>query len=219
MNAVDPVAAYWEIKLDKARKALEANGFEVSIHESLEQAAKSAVQEIAPATKARSVGFGGSKTVADSGVLDLFKEHPDFDLMDARNPMLSPAGVVELRRQMLLSDLYLSSANALTMDGKLINRDRTGNRTGAIHFGPLKVILMVSRNKICETVEDAVTRVKAIAGPMNTIRLNMATPCVKTGVCMDCKSPDRICSVWTITEKCWPAGRIHVQLINRDSGF
>lgn len=219
MNAVDPVAAYWGIKLGKVRKALEANGFEVSIHDSLEQAAKSAVQEIGLGAKARSVGFGGSKTVMDSGVLDMFKDHPEFELMDARDPKLSPADVVELRRQMLLSDLYLSSTNALTMDGKLINRDRTGNRVGAMHFGPLKVTLMVSRNKICETVEEGVARVKAIASPMNTIRLNMATPCTKAGVCMDCKSPDRICSVWTITEKCWPVGRIHVQLINQDSGF
>ena len=217
--AADPIAIYWDVKLEKARKALEANGFAVSIHESLGHAARSVVEEIAPAAEVRSVGFGGSRTVTDSGVLDLIKAKPEFGLMDSREPHLTPADILALRRKMLLCDLYLSSSNALTMDGKLVNRDRTGNRVGAMHFGPLKVVLMVSRNKICESVEDACTRIKALASPMNTMRLGLSTPCVKTGVCMDCKSPERICSVWTITEKCWPAGRIHVQLINSDEGF
>ena len=217
--AADPVAAYWDIKLEKVKQALETNGFAVSIHADPAEAARHVVEEIAPAIKARSVGFGGSKSVVDSGILDLVRSKPDLELMDALAPGLAPADVMELRRKMLLCDLYLASSNALTMDGKLVNRDRAGNRVGAMHFGPRKVVLMVGRNKLCEKVEDGMTRIKALAAPINTTRLNMATPCVKTGVCMDCKSPDRICSVWTITEKCWPAGRIHVQLINGDAGF
>ena len=219
MAALDPIAAYWEIKLEKAKKSLEANGFSVSIHADAVDAARFVVEDIAPAAGAASVGFGGSRTVTDSGVLDRVRSDKKLRLMDSLAPGLTPAQVLELRRQMLLCDLYLASSNALTMDGKLVNRDRSGNRVGAMHFGPHKVVLMVGRNKLCETVDDAMTRVKAIAGPINTVRLNMATPCAKTVVCMDCKSPDRICSVWTITEKCWPAGRIHVQLINSDEGF
>jgi hypothetical protein len=220
MNAgADPQTVYWQVKLEKVKASLEGNGFAVSIHGSLEDAARHVAETLLPPEKPCTVGFGGSRTILDAGVLDRIQGLPGVELMDTRDPCLSPEEVTELRRHMLLSDLYLASSNALTMDGVLVNRDRTGNRVGALHFGPRKVVLMVGRNKICESVKEAVTRVKAVAAPLNTIRLRTGTPCVKTGVCMDCKSPDRICSVWTFTEKSFPKGRIHIQLINAEAGF
>ncbi|MDR2077290.1 MAG: lactate utilization protein [Desulfovibrio sp.] len=217
--AADPKSVYWQVKLEKVKTALEGNGFTVSIHTGLDDAARHVTETVVPREKPRTVGFGGSQTVLDSGVLERIRDLPGIELLDARAPGLSTTEIVELRRRMLLSDLYFSSSNALTMDGKLVNRDCFGNRVGALHFGPRKVVLLIGRNKICASVEEAVTRVRTVASPMNSLRLRRDTPCVKTGVCMDCKSPDRICSVWTLTEKCFPRERIHIQIINAEAGF
>ncbi len=218
-TTADPTAAYWTVKLEAAAKALKSNNFDVSIHQTLQDAARCVLETIIPQNAVRTVGFGGSKTLADSGLLDMIKNADGPELMDSRDPALSPEQVTELRRQMLLADLYLASSNAVTMDGKLLNLDRTGNRVGAMHFGPHKVALLVGRNKLCETPAEAHTRVKQYASPVNAVRLGLNTPCTKTAMCMDCKNPQRICSVWTTTEKSFPAGRIHVLLVNSDEGF
>ena len=216
---LDPKSAYWLVKLEKVKAALEGNGFTVSLHDDPEDAARHVAERILPLVKPRTVGFGGSQTVVDSGVLDLIRKLPDVELMDALRPGLSAEEVLELRRRMLLADLYLASSNALTLDGKLVNCDGSGNRVASLHFGPRKVVLLVGRNKICASVDEGITRIKTLAAPMNNLRLRKDTPCVKTGLCMNCKSPGRICSVWTITEKCFPAGRIHIQLIKAEAGF
>ncbi|MDR1359673.1 MAG: lactate utilization protein [Deltaproteobacteria bacterium] len=205
--------------MEKVQASLEANNFSVSIHESLKDAARYTAETVIPRENPGTVGFGGSQTVNDSGLLDLIQNMPGVQLMDTRAPGLSGEEALELRRRMLLCDLYLASSNALTMDGRLLNLDRTGNRVGAIHFGPRKVVLLIGRNKICASAEEAMSRIRNVASPMNTLRLRLDTPCVKTGRCMNCKSADRICSVWTITEKCFPKGRIHILLINAEAGF
>jgi hypothetical protein len=218
MNAqADPKYAYWQTTLKKVKATLEGNDFTVSIHDGLEDAARHVAESLIPKARPRTVGFGGSQTVLDSGLLDLVQAMPGLELMDTRG--LSGEEVIELRRQMLLCDLYLASSNALTLDGKLLNRDRTGNRVGALHFGPRKVVLLIGRNKICASVEEAMTRIRNVASPMNCLRLRLDTPCARTGLCMDCKSSDRICSVWTLTEKSFPRGRIHILLINAEAGF
>jgi MinD superfamily P-loop ATPase len=94
-----------------------------------------------------------------------------------------------------------------------------GNRACSINFGPKHVVILVGRNKIVSELDDAMFRVKNYAAPANAIRLEKKTPCVKTSYCEDCKSPDRICNVWTITEKSFPKGRIRVVLINQDLGL
>ena len=105
-------------------------------------------------------------------------------------------------------------------DGKLVNLDMVGNRTAAITFGPRHVIICVGRNKLVPNVAAAMERIKNYAAPINAIRHSgIKTPCIKTGHCMDCKSLDRICNSWTITEKCWPRHRIRVILIHQDLGL
>jgi len=93
------------------------------------------------------------------------------------------------------------------------------SRVGGITFGPKYVVIMVGRNKIVQNLDEAMKRIKNIAAPQNAIRHSQKTPCVKTSYCMDCKSPDRICNIWTIHEKSYPKGRIKVILINRDLGL
>ena len=126
---------------------------------------------------------------------------------------------MERRRKALLTDLFFTGTNALIDSGMLVNLDMIGNRVGGITFGPKYVVIMVGRNKIVTNLDEAMNRIKNIAAPANAIRHAQKTPCVKTSYCMDCKSPDRICNIWTIHEKSYPKGRIKVILINRDLGL
>lgn len=215
----NPVDTFWTIRLATTKEALEANNFEVSMAENLADAARIFLEDILPASGAKSVSFGGSMSVGKSGVPEALRAMDAVELLDTMNYKLPAAEMYELRRQALLVDLFLSSTNALTVDGKLVNLDMIGNRVGGINFGPKKVVLFVGRNKVVDSVEDGMRRIKEFSAPTNAIRLAKKTPCVKVAECMDCKSPDRICNVWTITEKAFPAKRIHVILINEDTGL
>ncbi|WP_320041385.1 lactate utilization protein [uncultured Desulfobacter sp.] len=125
----------------------------------------------------------------------------------------------ELRRRSLMADLFITGTNAITQDGHLVNLEMIGNRVAAIMWGPKHVLLIVGRNKICGDLDDAMSRVKDYAAPVNCMKLDKKTPCAKTGVCHDCSSPDRICNYWTITEKSFEQGRIKIILVNEDLGF
>jgi hypothetical protein len=100
-----------------------------------------------------------------------------------------------------------------------VNLDMMGNRIGGITFGPKNVIILLGRNKIVPDLDDAMFRIKNYVAPINAMRLDMNTPCSKTSYCEECKSPDRICNTWTITEKSFPKGRVKIVLINEDLGL
>jgi len=140
-------------------------------------------------------------------------------VLDTFDKSISKEDMVERRRQALLTDLFITGANALTEDGWLVNLDMIGNRVAAITFGPKNVVIIVGRNKVVPGLEEAFDRIKDYTAPVNTMRLDKKTPCRKTGICHDCGSPDRICNYWGITEKSFPKGRIKVVLVNEDLGF
>ena len=117
------------------------------------------------------------------------------------------------------ADVFLSSCNAMTEDGVLINIDGNANRVSAIAQGPKKVIMIVGMNKICSDVDGAMKRARNVAAPINAQRFGLSTPCAKTGACMNCKSPDTICCQFLITRFSRHAGRIHVILVNDNLGF
>ncbi len=210
---------FWTRKIEDLKEALEANNFTVRIAADAAEARRQVLEEIVPAVKPATVSFGGSASVVGSGVYAALKELEGVEVLDTYEYSLPPAEMYERRRQALLVDLFVTGVNAVTTDGKLVNLDNIGNRTGAINFGPRHVVLLVGRNKICEDLDAAMLRVKSVAAPANAMRLDKKTPCVKSAVCMDCKSPDRICNVWTITEKCFPKGRVTVILVNQELGF
>jgi len=116
-------------------------------------------------------------------------------------------------------DLFVTGTNAVTETGMLVNLDMIGNRVAALTFGPKSVIVLAGRNKIVPDLEEAMMRVKNFAAPANVMRLGMKTPCAKTSYCEECKSKDRICNSWAITEKSFPKGRIKIVLINEDLGL
>lgn len=206
-------------RLEAVKKALEANHFAVYVAPDSAAAARLVLNEIIPETGAKSFSFGGSGTVAALGLVAALRNNPDYQVLDTTNKALSREEMYELRRQALLVDCFLTGTNAVTESGKLVNLDMIGNRVGAMHFGPRQVIVLAGRNKIVAGVDEAMRRIKTYAAPVNAMRLDKKTPCVKTSYCQDCNSPDRICNVWTITEKCFPDGRVKIVLIDRELGI
>lgn len=214
-----PERKFWAIRLEKAAKALEKNNFAASVHDTAREAAEYVLSDIMGKDFKGTVNFGGSASMLQAGVVDLLREHPGADVAETWDLSRGPKEVLALRKKYFFCSLYLCSTNALIMDGRLMNVDGTGNRVASMIYGPDKVVLFVGRNKLCDTLEIARDRCSNIASPMNNIRLNLPNPCAKTGKCMDCQGETRICSYWTVIEKCKPAKRIHVLLINEELGF
>jgi L-lactate utilization protein LutB len=214
-----PIENYWKIRLANLKEALKANNFEVFVADNTEDAKKVVLEQIIPRTGAKSVSWGGSMTLVSTGLYDALKGSTDMKVLDTYDKKLSPEESLERRRQSLLVDLFLTGTNAVTESGQLVNLDLTGNRIGGITFGPKHVIIVVGRNKITTDLEEAMSRIKDYAAPVNSMRLDKKTPCAKTSYCEECKSPDRICNSWVITEKSFPKGRVKVVLINEDLGF
>lgn len=170
--------------------------------------------------KPSSVSWGGSATAEQTGIIPALREQSKIPVIVTSGEGLSAEEKIENRRRALLCDLFVTGTNAITADGRLVNLDGIGNRVAAMAFGPRSVVVVAGRNKITRTVEEALDRVKNHAALMNVKRFpHLATPCLKTGRCHDCNSPDRICNIWTVTERSRPEGRIKVILTDEDLGF
>jgi len=161
----------------------------------------------------------GSMTALGMGLWEALEARPDVTVIDPYKPELPPEEAMELRRQGMIADVMIASSNAITLDGKLVNLDGMGNRVAAMAFGPKKVILVVGMNKVASDLETAVARVKHYAAPINSIRYGMKTPCVENGLCSDCKSPQRICNMWSTIEGHMIKDRIHVKLVGEHLGY
>ena len=214
-----PKDNYWNKRLADLKTALESNNFEVFLADDKDGAYKVVLDEIIPPLKAKTISWGGSMTFIDTGLYEQLKENSEFKVLDSFDKNMSPEDMLERRRQSLLVDLFITGTNAITETGQLVNLDMIGNRIGALTFGPKWVIILVGRNKITADLDEAMFRVKNYVAPINSMRLDKKTPCVKTSYCEECKSPDRICNTWTITEKAFPKGRVKVVLINEDMGI
>jgi hypothetical protein len=183
---------------------------------SIAQAAKEIIQMI---PEGSTVCRCGSMTTVALGLWDKMSELPGVRVIDPYKPGLSPEESYELRRQGMMADVMIASSNAITLDGKLVNLDATGNRIAAMSFGPKKVILVVGMNKVAPDLESAMARVKHYSAPVNTIRLGLANPCKEKGLCFDCKTASRICNMWSIIEGHMVQDRIHVKLVGENLGY
>lgn len=172
------------------------------------------------------VATGGSRTLDETGVIDLLKSG-DYTFFDRNNPALTPEEKAAMTAKGATADVYLCSSNAITEQGELYNVDGFSNRVAAIANGPQKVIMVVGVNKIVPDLNAAIRRVKTIAAPLNTKRLNCDTYCLKTGVCMGleggmtdgCHSPGRICCSYLVSAQQRVENRIHVILVGEPLGF
>lgn len=165
----------------------------------------------------------GSESVGGLGLWAEIAALPGVTLLDPYAPGLAKEEGAELRRQGLLADVMVASSNAITIDGRLVNLDGTGNRVAGMIFGPGKVILLVGMNKVAGDVESAMDRVRTYAAPANNMRLaeayGLKNPCVEDGRCHQCASETRICNAWSIIEGSAVKDRIHVVLVGEDLGY
>ena len=214
-----PIESYWEARLSDLKKTLESNNFDVFLAGNPSEAREVVLKEILPKTGAKRISWGGSLTFIETGIYDAIKDNPDLEVLDTFDKKIPREESLEMRRQALLADLFITGTNAITETGQLVNLDMYGNRIAAITFGPRFVVIVAGRNKIVCDLEEAMTRIKNYAAPVNAMRLDKKTPCVKTSYCEECQSPDRICNTWSITEKSFPKGRVKIILINEVLGF
>ncbi len=199
----------------KTVEALERNGF-TAFYVPTGAEALAKIEEIVK--KDMTVAFGGSMTIKAIGVPDMVKRAGAVPV-DHATPGLSPEQKFETMRAELTSDLFLSSANAITLGGEICNVDGNGNRVAALTFGPKKTVVVAGVNKIVKDLAEAETRFELFAAPMNNKRLNMPNPCVKTGVCADCKGERRICRVYSVLKRRPSASDFTVIIVGESLGY
>jgi len=186
-------------------------------YESSQQAVEEIIKMI---PKGSLVGLGGSETIIESGLIDELRKS-DIRLLDRYKKGLSKEEINKMRREALMSDVFITSSNAVTVDGKLVNIDGTGNRVAAIIYGPSKVIFLVGMNKIVRTLDDAISRIRNHTAPLNAVRVGVETPCFHLGYCDEpnCFPPKRICGQVVIIEANPTPNRIMVVLVGEELGF
>lgn len=166
-----------------------------------------------------SIGWGGSSTLTEAGVMDALEERKGcYHLID-RKAGKTPEETKQLNTEIFNSDYYLMSTNAITFDGKLVNIDGFANRVGMLCFGPEHVIIVAGMNKAVVDEAAALNRARNTAAAINSVRLERNTPCAHTGHCGDCLSPDCICAQTVITRMSLVPGRIKVILVGEELGF
>jgi len=211
---MENVKAANKLKIDTVIKNMEKRGIQGHYCETKEDACEMILSMIQDKSL---VSWGGSATINSLGVKEKLADR-DVEIIDPYGTT-DPAESIERRRQGLMSDYYLMSTNAVTINGELVNIDGTSNRVAALCFGPKKVIVVVGANKLARGLDDAMERAKLYAAVPNNVRLKRNTPCTVTGFCSDCLSKDCICCNIVTTRYCSTPGRIQVILVNENLGF
>ena len=199
-----------EILAQTVIKGLESRNMTGYYAADKEEAVKKALEVIG---KGSTVAMGGCQSAHEIGLIQALEEG-DYNYIDRSN--MTP-------RESLMAaydaDVFLSSANAMTNDGIMVNIDGNSNRVSCIAQGPKKVVFIVGMNKIYSDLDEAIKRARNVAAPANAQRFDVKTPCKVTGKCADCKSPDTICCQFLITRYSRHEGRIHVILVNDTLGY
>ncbi len=195
-------------------KALKARNMEAYYVGSKEEACKKALELI---PEGSSISWGGSLSAQEIGLKDAVCQG-NYVIYN-RDTAKTPEEKRKVELQAYDCDFFLSSANAITEDGMIINIDGHANRVSCIAQGPRNVLMIVGMNKVAKNVDAAMSRARNEAAPINAQRFNLNTPCCKTGACFDCKSPETICCQILITRFSKDAGRIKVILVNDALGF
>lgn len=207
------IGAVLDKRIEKTMANLEKNNFATYRAKSREEIID-IVSSLVPS--GAEVGFGGSVSLYESGVIDYLMSREDISLLDRDQ---NPEKAGELMKKALTCDVYFASSNAVTENGELFNVDGRGSRVAPMIFGPESVVLVVGANKIVPDLAAAEMRVKKIAAPANTMRLSCETPCRYTGECADCKSPARICCDFVTMKMQRVKGRIKVIIVDESLGF
>jgi L-lactate utilization protein LutB len=202
----------YELKAEHLKKEFAKRNIESFYCDTKEDAAAKILEIM---EEGKSVTWGGSTTLSELAIKDKLDEK--YQVID--RDKFAGAERMQKMRDAFSANYYLTSSNAVTLDGQLMNIDGNGNRVAAISFGPDNVIFVVGINKVVKTLDEAYDRIRNIASPPNAIRLNLDTPCGKTGVCHDCLSKDCICSQVLVTRYNRIDGRIKVIVVGENLGF
>ena len=195
-------------------KALEAKGYK-AVYVPSKEAALEEVLKLIP--QGASVGVPGSVTIREIGAMEKLKER-GCTVYQHWDPMLPPEERASILANENAADYFLTSTNAITRDGILVNIDGTGNRVSAMAWGRNTLIFVVGINKVASDLNAAIERSRA-ATPANVMRLNGNAPCAQTGYCLDCNSPNRVCRALLILERAVPGRNSHVIIVGEDLGF
>ena len=209
-----PKELYYEKRGQILVKNLKSRHFDAWYCENKEEALAKALELI---PLGANVAWGGALS-ADQIGLTAAVRNGAYCVID-RSAGKTPEEQKEIIRNWLFSDVFISGANALSLDGQMVSVDGTGNRVAAICYGPDTVLVIAGMNKVEDTLEAAINRARTVAAPMNKQRFQNQTPCMHTGVCADCKSEGSICNQIVITRLCRPAGRIKFIIVGEDLGF
>lgn len=203
-----------EEKFKKLKSNFKLRNIEVEYFKSLEEV-KSYILDIVPISS--TIGIGHSATLQKMNITNSLLERGNviYDKELAKNL----EECKELKKKALTTDWYITGSNAISVDGRIVNVDHSGNRVAAITFGPDKVIIVVGKNKVVDSVEEAIKRVKNIACPLNAKRAGFNPPCVTLNRCVDCVSKDRVCNSLSIIEGQSDCKRIKVFIVNEECGF
>lgn len=180
--------------------------------------AEEAVKKVSELIEDRSrVTWGGTMTVRDLGIPQVLKDRGTLEVLD-RDLAKTPEDKQAMYLKAFSADVYLSSANAISEDGVIVNIDGNGNRVAAITWGPKKVIFIIGLNKVAQTVDAALARARSTASPINAARFDIKTPCQVDGVCHNCNSADSICNYVHFLRNS-PRGRHTVVLVGENLGY
>ena len=164
-----------------------------------------------------SVGWGGAMSAQQIGLMDAVRKG-NYTAID-RDTCATPEEKEQAMKAAIFSDVFLTGANGISLDGQMVNIDGNGNRVAAIVYGPDSILVIAGMNKVVDTLDDAITRARTIAAPMNQQRFPNQTPCQVTGSCADCKAEECSCNQILITRHCRPAGRIKFIIVGEELGF
>ena len=196
-------------------KRLEERGFHALYVQTKEEALKEVVKLI---PEGASVGVPGSVTIREIGAMeDLAKR--GCTVIHHWNPSLSAEERMDTLQNELLADYFLTSSNAITLDGLLVNIDGNGNRVSGMAWGKNTLIFVIGMNKVTADIDEAISRTRNTATPPNALRLGLQTPCTKTGYCVNCSSEERVCKALLILERATGGRKTHVILVGEDLGF
>ena len=208
-----PKELYYEKRGQVLVKNLQARHFDAYYCATKEDALKKALELI---PEGSSVAWGGSMSAQAIGLMDAVRKGP-YRAID--RDACPPEEKVAMMKKGLLADVFLTGANGISLDGQMVNMDGTGNRVAAIVYGPDSVLVVAGMNKVTDTLEEAIRRVRTMASPMNAQRFPVNTPCAANGVCADCKCVDSVCNQLLITRHCRPAGRIKFIIVGEELGL
>ena len=206
--------AYFEKRGQILVKNLQNRHFDAWYCDTKEDALQKVLELIPEVAK---IGWGGVLSAQQIGLFDALRAG-NYNLLD-RDLCQTQEEREQMMKDALFSDVFLTGANGLSLDGQMVNIDGTGNRVGAIIYGPKKVIVIAGMNKVCDTLEEAVKRAREVAAPLNMMRFMKDTPCAATGKCGDCKAEGCICNQIVITRHCRPVGRIQFVLVGEQLGL